>query len=152
MFSTRYSFKSPEKLEFSAMNSPERREKLLIPRCSPSSLPPLSAGHDITSSLEPANIDTSILEEYISKEDDSTDMSVGTPTQPGNVKTTRIATQWARVVTKEFVFPDKANPVFFPTLLFFFIPAVSPRSTAPRRRLTHLPRQECPLLGGWCVA
>ncbi|TMS05648.1 Myelin regulatory factor [Larimichthys crocea] len=33
-------------------------------------------GHDITSSLEPANIDTSILEEYISKEDDSTDMSL----------------------------------------------------------------------------
>ncbi|XP_061773168.1 myelin regulatory factor isoform X6 [Nerophis ophidion] len=34
----------------------------------------LRAGHDITSSLEPANIDTSILEEYISKEDDSTDI------------------------------------------------------------------------------
>ncbi|XP_029008383.1 myelin regulatory factor isoform X2 [Betta splendens] len=31
-------------------------------------------GHDITSSLEPPNIDTSILEEYISKEDDSTDI------------------------------------------------------------------------------
>ncbi|XP_015248157.1 PREDICTED: myelin regulatory factor isoform X2 [Cyprinodon variegatus] len=31
-------------------------------------------GHDITSSLEPANIDTSILEEYISKEDDSADI------------------------------------------------------------------------------
>ncbi|XP_072528449.1 myelin regulatory factor isoform X6 [Salminus brasiliensis] len=31
-------------------------------------------GHDINSSLEPANIDTSILEEYISKEDDSTDI------------------------------------------------------------------------------
>uniref|UniRef100_A0AAZ3R6Q8 Myelin regulatory factor n=1 Tax=Oncorhynchus tshawytscha TaxID=74940 RepID=A0AAZ3R6Q8_ONCTS len=31
-------------------------------------------GHDITSSLEPANIDTSILEDYISKEDDSTDI------------------------------------------------------------------------------
>uniref|UniRef100_A0A3Q3IXH6 Myelin regulatory factor n=1 Tax=Monopterus albus TaxID=43700 RepID=A0A3Q3IXH6_MONAL len=30
--------------------------------------------HDITSSLEPANIDTSILEEYITKEDDSTDI------------------------------------------------------------------------------
>ncbi|XP_049330353.1 myelin regulatory factor isoform X6 [Astyanax mexicanus] len=30
--------------------------------------------HDINSSLEPANIDTSILEEYISKEDDSTDI------------------------------------------------------------------------------
>uniref|UniRef100_A0A3Q2VXF8 Myelin regulatory factor n=1 Tax=Haplochromis burtoni TaxID=8153 RepID=A0A3Q2VXF8_HAPBU len=30
--------------------------------------------HDITSSLEPANIDTSILEEYISKEDDSADI------------------------------------------------------------------------------
>uniref|UniRef100_G3NPB0 Myelin regulatory factor n=1 Tax=Gasterosteus aculeatus aculeatus TaxID=481459 RepID=G3NPB0_GASAC len=44
--------------------------------------------HDIISSLEPANIDTSILEEYISKEDDSTDMSVGTPNQPNNVKTT----------------------------------------------------------------
>uniref|UniRef100_A0A674MMX9 Myelin regulatory factor n=1 Tax=Takifugu rubripes TaxID=31033 RepID=A0A674MMX9_TAKRU len=35
--------------------------------------------HDITSALEPVNIDTSILEEYISKEDDSTDMSVGAP-------------------------------------------------------------------------
>lgn len=59
------------------------RFPLLIPRCSPSRLcvpdPPFSTGHDITSSLEPANIDTSILEEYISKEDDSTDMSVGTP-------------------------------------------------------------------------
>ncbi|XP_017562212.1 myelin regulatory factor isoform X4 [Pygocentrus nattereri] len=31
-------------------------------------------GHDINSSLEAANIDTSILEEYISKEDDSTDI------------------------------------------------------------------------------
>uniref|UniRef100_A0A8C7FFE0 Myelin regulatory factor n=1 Tax=Oncorhynchus kisutch TaxID=8019 RepID=A0A8C7FFE0_ONCKI len=31
-------------------------------------------GHDITSSLEPANIDTSILEDYIGKEDDSTDI------------------------------------------------------------------------------
>ncbi|XP_056128588.1 myelin regulatory factor isoform X1 [Rhinichthys klamathensis goyatoka] len=31
-------------------------------------------GHDINSSLEPTNIDTSILEEYISKEDDSTDI------------------------------------------------------------------------------
>uniref|UniRef100_A0A7N8Y078 Myelin regulatory factor n=1 Tax=Mastacembelus armatus TaxID=205130 RepID=A0A7N8Y078_9TELE len=40
--------------------------------------------HDITSSLEPANIDTSILEEYITKEDDSADMSVGTPDQPSN--------------------------------------------------------------------
>uniref|UniRef100_A0A8C9W2Q2 Myelin regulatory factor n=1 Tax=Scleropages formosus TaxID=113540 RepID=A0A8C9W2Q2_SCLFO len=30
--------------------------------------------HDINSSLEPANIDTSILEEYISKEDDSSDI------------------------------------------------------------------------------
>uniref|UniRef100_A0A8D0CPW7 Myelin regulatory factor n=1 Tax=Sander lucioperca TaxID=283035 RepID=A0A8D0CPW7_SANLU len=44
--------------------------------------------HDIISSLEPANIDTSILEEYISKEDDSTDMSVGTPAMSSNVKTT----------------------------------------------------------------
>ncbi|KAF6738857.1 Myelin regulatory factor [Oryzias melastigma] len=34
----------------------------------------LRSGHDITSSLEPANIDTSILEEYISKEDDSADI------------------------------------------------------------------------------
>ncbi|XP_066523908.1 myelin regulatory factor isoform X3 [Hoplias malabaricus] len=34
----------------------------------------LRAGHDINSSLEPANIDTSILEEYISKEDDNTDI------------------------------------------------------------------------------
>uniref|UniRef100_A0AAR2LUL0 Myelin regulatory factor n=1 Tax=Pygocentrus nattereri TaxID=42514 RepID=A0AAR2LUL0_PYGNA len=32
------------------------------------------ASHDINSSLEAANIDTSILEEYISKEDDSTDI------------------------------------------------------------------------------
>lgn len=31
-------------------------------------------GHDISSSLEPSNIDTSILEEYISKEDDCTDI------------------------------------------------------------------------------
>ncbi|TRY97016.1 hypothetical protein DNTS_001438 [Danionella cerebrum] len=31
-------------------------------------------GHDINSSLEPTNIDTSILEEYISKEDDSSDI------------------------------------------------------------------------------
>ncbi|XP_055780266.1 myelin regulatory factor-like isoform X7 [Salvelinus fontinalis] len=31
-------------------------------------------GHDITSSLEPVNIDTSILEDYIGKEDDSTDI------------------------------------------------------------------------------
>ncbi|XP_042608998.1 myelin regulatory factor isoform X9 [Cyprinus carpio] len=31
-------------------------------------------GHDINSSLEPTNFDTSILEEYISKEDDSTDI------------------------------------------------------------------------------
>ncbi|XP_038562360.1 myelin regulatory factor isoform X6 [Micropterus salmoides] len=31
-------------------------------------------GHDISTSLEPNNIDTSILEEYISKEDDSTDI------------------------------------------------------------------------------
>ncbi|KAK7877042.1 hypothetical protein WMY93_032234 [Mugilogobius chulae] len=33
--------------------------------------------HDISSSLEPTNIDTSILEEYISKEDDCADMSAG---------------------------------------------------------------------------
>lgn len=54
---------------------------LLIPRCSPSPLcsQPSFTGHDITSALEPVNIDTSILEEYISKEDDSTDMSVGAP-------------------------------------------------------------------------
>uniref|UniRef100_A0A8C1XPX9 Myelin regulatory factor n=1 Tax=Cyprinus carpio TaxID=7962 RepID=A0A8C1XPX9_CYPCA len=32
--------------------------------------------HDINSSLEPTNIDTSILEEYISKEDDSTDITL----------------------------------------------------------------------------
>ncbi|XP_072290938.1 myelin regulatory factor isoform X3 [Eucyclogobius newberryi] len=31
-------------------------------------------GHDISSSLEPTNIDTSILEEYISKEDDCSDI------------------------------------------------------------------------------
>lgn len=29
--------------------------------------------------------------------------------------------------------------------------AVSQRSTAPQDQLTHLPRQECPPLGGWCV-
>uniref|UniRef100_A0AAV2L6A6 Myelin regulatory factor n=1 Tax=Knipowitschia caucasica TaxID=637954 RepID=A0AAV2L6A6_KNICA len=34
----------------------------------------LRAGHDISSSLEPNNIDTSILEEYISKEDDCSDI------------------------------------------------------------------------------
>uniref|UniRef100_A0AAX7TSJ5 Myelin regulatory factor n=1 Tax=Astatotilapia calliptera TaxID=8154 RepID=A0AAX7TSJ5_ASTCA len=44
--------------------------------------------HPLYHSLEPANIDTSILEEYISKEDDSADMSVGTLNQPSNVKTT----------------------------------------------------------------
>lgn len=33
-----------------------------------STSPPL-AGHDINGALEPSNIDTSILEEYISKED-----------------------------------------------------------------------------------
>lgn len=32
-----------------------------------------------------------------------------------------------------------------------FLPAVSQRSTAPQDQLTHLPRQGCPLLGGWCV-
>uniref|UniRef100_A0A8C1B596 Myelin regulatory factor n=1 Tax=Cyprinus carpio carpio TaxID=630221 RepID=A0A8C1B596_CYPCA len=32
--------------------------------------------HDINSSLEPTNFDTSILEEYISKEDDSTDITL----------------------------------------------------------------------------
>lgn len=111
---------------------------------------PLSSfitGHDITSSLEPANIDTSILEEYISKEDDSTDMSVGTPSQPGNVKTTR-TTESDHVVTKEFVFSDKTNP---PLFSLFFLPAVSQRSTAPQDQITHLPRQECPPLQGWCA-
>uniref|UniRef100_A0AAR2LGP1 Myelin regulatory factor n=1 Tax=Pygocentrus nattereri TaxID=42514 RepID=A0AAR2LGP1_PYGNA len=39
----------------------------------------LVQSHDINSSLEAANIDTSILEEYISKEDDSTDIG---PQQP----------------------------------------------------------------------
>lgn len=34
-------------------------------------LSPLPAGHDINGALEPSNIDTSILEEYISKEDAS---------------------------------------------------------------------------------
>lgn len=76
--------------------------------------PPFIAGHDITSSLEPANIDTSILEEYISKEDDSADMSVGTLGQPSNVKTP----EPHHVVTKEFVFPDKANPVFLSSPYF----------------------------------
>lgn len=32
---------------------------------------PSPAGHDINGALEPSNIDTSILEEYISKEDAS---------------------------------------------------------------------------------
>uniref|UniRef100_A0AAR2KL64 Myelin regulatory factor n=1 Tax=Pygocentrus nattereri TaxID=42514 RepID=A0AAR2KL64_PYGNA len=36
----------------------------------------LVQSHDINSSLEAANIDTSILEEYISKEDDSTDITL----------------------------------------------------------------------------
>uniref|UniRef100_A0A3Q4HF16 Myelin regulatory factor n=1 Tax=Neolamprologus brichardi TaxID=32507 RepID=A0A3Q4HF16_NEOBR len=39
--------------------------------------------HDITSSLEPANIDTSILEEYISKEDDSADCFSEVHSTPG---------------------------------------------------------------------
>lgn len=37
----------------------------------PSSHVPPPAGHDINGALEPSNIDTSILEEYISKEDAS---------------------------------------------------------------------------------
>lgn len=37
----------------------------------PGSRPLLPAGHDINGALEPSNIDTSILEEYISKEDAS---------------------------------------------------------------------------------
>lgn len=32
---------------------------------------PLPTGHDINGALEPSNIDTSILEEYIGKEDAS---------------------------------------------------------------------------------
>lgn len=46
-------------------------------RGGPSWTPPLAhicpspAGHDINGALEPSNIDTSILEEYISKEDAS---------------------------------------------------------------------------------
>uniref|UniRef100_A0A8C1FEA5 Myelin regulatory factor n=1 Tax=Cyprinus carpio carpio TaxID=630221 RepID=A0A8C1FEA5_CYPCA len=36
----------------------------------------LQWSHDINSSLEPTNFDTSILEEYISKEDDSTDITL----------------------------------------------------------------------------
>uniref|UniRef100_A0AAX7ULU0 Myelin regulatory factor n=1 Tax=Astatotilapia calliptera TaxID=8154 RepID=A0AAX7ULU0_ASTCA len=75
-----------------ALSEVAERLLLLIPRCSLSPLhvpnPAFTTGHDITSSLEPANIDTSILEEYISKEDDSADMSVGTLNQPSNVKTT----------------------------------------------------------------
>lgn len=35
------------------------------------SRPLLPTGHDINGALEPSNIDTSILEEYISKEDAS---------------------------------------------------------------------------------
>lgn len=75
-----------------ALSEVAERLLLLIPRCSLSPLhvpnPAFTTGHDITSSLEPANIDTSILEEYISKEDDSADMSVGTLNQPSNIKTT----------------------------------------------------------------
>lgn len=93
---------------------------MLIPRCSPFRLcvpnPPFSAGHDITSSLEPANIDTSILEEYISKEDDSTDMSVGTPNQPADVKTTR-TNRLGSCRYKGICFPDKAKPFFSPHLI-----------------------------------
>lgn len=63
------------------------------------SQPSLPIGHDITSSLEPANIDTSILEEYISKEDDITDMSVGTQTHHSNMPTSS-----DHVLTEEFVF------------------------------------------------
>lgn len=123
---------------------------LLIPRCSPSPLcvydPPFTTGHDITSSLEPPNIDTSILEEYISKEDDSTDMSVGTPNQ--QVSKQHASVESYHVVTKEFVFSDKANPFFF---FSTFLPAVSLRSTAPQDQITHLPSQDCRPLGGWCV-
>lgn len=36
---------------------------------SPADICPSPAGHDINGALEPSNIDTSILEEYISKED-----------------------------------------------------------------------------------
>lgn len=82
--------------------------------------PPFIAGHDITSSLEPANIDTSILEDYISKEDDSADMSVGTPGHPSSVKTT----QPHHVVTKEFVFSDKANLFFLSSPYFFPFPLI----------------------------
>lgn len=37
----------------------------------PAHVHPSPAGHDINGALEPSNIDTSILEEYISKEDAS---------------------------------------------------------------------------------
>lgn len=47
--------------------SPEAEE----PRPSPAHTCRSPAGHDINGALEPSNIDTSILEEYISKEDAS---------------------------------------------------------------------------------
>ena len=43
----------------------------VVPDLCPGSRPLLPAGHDINGALEPSNIDTSILEEYISKEDAS---------------------------------------------------------------------------------
>ena len=43
----------------------------VVPDLRPGSRPLLPAGHDINGALEPSNIDTSILEEYISKEDAS---------------------------------------------------------------------------------
>lgn len=48
-------------------------------------------------------------------------MWVGTPNLPSNVKTTW-PTQPDHVVTKEFVFPDKANPFFFSLQLFLWGP------------------------------
>ncbi len=127
------------------------RFPLLIPRCSPSPLcvpnPPFTTGHDITSSLEPANIDTSILEEYISKEDDSTDMSVGTPSQPSQRQNNMHQPNQIMSLQRNLFFLIRLIPSFFS----FFLPAVSQRSTAPQDQITHLLRQECPPLGGWCV-
>ena len=115
--------------------------------------PPFTTGHDITSSLEPANIDTSILEEYISKEDDSTDMSVGTPTQQRQNNMHQLNQIMSlhrnlffliRLISFSCCSSSSSSFSFPPS-------AVSQRSTADRYQITHLPRQECPPLGGWCV-
>lgn len=72
----------------------------------------------------------------------------GLHTNPATSKQ-HATTESDHVVTEEFVVSDKANPgFFFPP---FFTLAVSLRSTAPQDRITHLPRQERPPLGGWCV-